>query len=421
MNRNRPALAAASAAAALLAVALPEKPRAHDGPHCPAVGQWADGATGEVLTADAAIARLAKADAILLGESHGYPDVHLWQAATGAAIAVRRGGAQYGYEMFPRASQPALDAWSAGETSKHAFLASAGWSAVWGFAANAYDPILRLPRLEAAPAIGLNVDRSLVRRVGKEGWAAVPEADRRGISDPAPAPPAYLEKLSAVMDQKATRSADAPKDSDHAGVAPKPESAEDKEKAAKALARFAEAQLVWDRAFAEAIAGGLERHPAKPVVGFMGRGHVEHGHGVAHQLNDLGVTAVASAIAVFAGEDCELATDSAGRPLADLVYGVPAPQPEPAPPPRPKIGVFIQNAPEGAGAEITRVSKDSPAEAAGFQAGDVVTEAAGKTVKTAADLGATIRRHHWGAWLPFSVKRGDETLELVAKLPKAPS
>lgn len=398
MQRFSPFLAAA------LLLAWPgTSAHAHE---CPAAGSWLDGATGAPVTLDAAITRLAAADAILLGESHGFPDIHLWQATTAAAIADLRGGAQYGYEMLPRSAQPALDAWAAGKTGRAVFLADAGWAGVWGFASNAYDPILRLPRIQAAPGIALNVDRSLVRRAGREGWGAVPEAERQGLTDPAPALPEYLERLDAVMAQKRA-----------SGTDDKDEPADAGEK----RARFVDAQLVWDRAFAEAIAGGLATRPDRPVVAFMGSGHVDYGHGVAHQLADLGVANVATAVTVFVGDGCEVDADGAGRPIADLVYGLPAPAAEPPPPPRPRIGVFIQNAPDGGGAEITRVTPDSPAEAAGFQSGDIVTVAAGQEVASAAELGAAIRSHNWGAWLPFNVKRDDEEIELVAKLPKAPT
>ncbi|MGZ0188356.1 MAG: ChaN family lipoprotein, partial [Alphaproteobacteria bacterium] len=180
---------------------------------------------------------------------------------------------------------------------------------------------------------------------------------------------------------------------------------------------FIEAQLVWDRAFAEAIHGAMDRRPGHSVIAFMGRGHVEYNHGVVHQLADLGVFNTATAIAVFPGPDCSVDADADGRPIADLVYGLPEPFVEHVP--KPRIGVFIKQA-EGGGAEITRISPDSPAERAGFMAGDIVTEAAGHPMKRASDLGTAIRRHTWGAWLPFTVKRGDETLELVAKLPTAP-
>ena len=401
---------------ACLAFSLAAPTLAHE--TCPAPGQWLSPGAEAPTGPASAIAKLATADVVLLGEHHGDRDIHLWQATTAAAIASRRGPAQYGYEMFPRASQPALDAWSRGETSRHAFLASAGWADVWGFAANAYDPILRLPRLQQAPAIALNVDRALIRRVGREGWATVPEADRRGISDPASALPEYKTKLGEILGMKTSGAAPEFKErhGESKGESPHKPDAEKKAQMAK---RFIEAQLVWDRAFAEAIAAALKANPGLPVIAFMGRGHVDYGHGVKHQLHDLGIMSVATAVPLDSDEGCHLDADAAGRPLADLVYGLPERHEEPQPAPRPKIGVFIANA-EGGGASITRVSPDSPAEAAGFMAGDVVSLAAGQPIARAADLGAAIRRHSWGAWLPFSITRDGEALELLVKLPASP-
>ena len=406
--------------AACLALTLAAPALAHE--TCPAPGEWFTPGATAPTRARAAIATLAAADVVLLGEHHGDTDIQLWQAVTAAAIAGQRGQVQYGYEMFPRTSQPALDAWSRGETSRHGFLAAAGWADVWGFAANAYDPILRLPRLQKAPAIALNVDRALIRRVGREGWMSVSEADRLGIGDPAAALPEYRTKLGEILGMKASGAApefekrDGDGHGDGKGENPhKPDAA----KKSQMAERFIDAQLVWDRAFAEAIAAALKANPGQPVIAFMGRGHVDYGHGVKHQLQDLGVTNVATAIPLDGGEGCHLDADAAGRPLADLVYGLPERHEEPKPAPRPKIGVFIANA-EGGGASITRVSADSPAEAAGFMAGDVVSLAAGQPVARAADLGAAIRRHSWGAWLPFSITRNGEAMELLVKLPASP-
>lgn len=408
--------------AACLALTMAAPALAHE--TCPAPGEWLAPGADAPTRARAAIATLAAADVVLLGEHHGDADIQLWQATTAAAIAARRGKAQYGYEMFPRTSQPALTAWSMGKTNRHAFLESAGWSNVWGFGADAYDPILRLPRIQRAPAIALNVDRALIRRVGMEGWANVPEADRLGISDPAPALPAYREKLEAVLAMKSSRSAAAIKEpqGDNSQMAHPHKSSPHKSDEAKSSSmkeHFIQAQLVWDRAFAEAIADALKAHPDRPVIAFMGRGHVDYGHGVKHQLADLGIRNVTMAVPIASGEGCHLDADAAGRPLSDLVYGMPAQHEEPRPAPRPKIGVFIADA-EGGGASISRISPDSPAEAAGFKAGDVVSLAAGQPITRAAELGAAIRRHSWGAWLPFSITRDGAAIELLVKLPAAP-
>ena len=387
---------------------------------CPAPGEWFTPGATAPIHARTAIATLAAADVVLLGEHHGDTDIQLWQAMTAAAIAGQRGQVQFGYEMFPRTSQPALYAWSRGETSRHGFLASAGWTDVWGFTANAYDPILRLPRLLKAEAIALNVDRALIRRVGREGWASVPAADRLGIGEPATALPEYKTKLGEILGMKSSGAAPEfeKRYGDGHGGGKKP-SKPDAATRSQMAERFIEAQLVWDRAFAEAIAAALKANPSQPVIAFMGRGHVDYGHGVKHQLLDLGVTNVTAAIPLYGGEGCHMDADAAGRPLADLVYGLPERQEEPQPVPRPKIGVFIADA-EGGGARITRVVADSSAEAAGIKVGDVVLLAASHPVARAADLSTAIRRHSWGAWLPFSITRNGEAIELLVKLPASP-
>ena len=55
------------------------------------------------------------------------------------------------------------------------------------------------------------------------------------------------------------------------------------------LAHFIDAQLVWDRAMAEAIAAQRNRAPGRQVIAVMGAGHLEHRYGVPHQLDALGV------------------------------------------------------------------------------------------------------------------------------------
>jgi uncharacterized iron-regulated protein len=85
------------------------------------------------------------------------------------------------------------------------------------------------------------------------------------------------------------------------------------------LDRFVEAQLLWDRAMAEAIAQA-RRGPNPPlVVGIMGEGHIENGYGVPYQLGALGIHDVATFIPWHVGEDS--CRDDLEPNLADAVYG----------------------------------------------------------------------------------------------------
>ncbi|MEH0069109.1 ChaN family lipoprotein [Pannonibacter sp. Pt2-lr] len=57
-----------------------------------------------------------------------------------------------------------------------------------------------------------------------------------------------------------------------------------------AFDRFVRAQQVWDRSFACRIAA-LRNQPEPPlVIGIIGRGHLEFGHGTPAQLASLGIT-----------------------------------------------------------------------------------------------------------------------------------
>jgi S1-C subfamily serine protease len=63
------------------------------------------------------------------------------------------------------------------------------------------------------------------------------------------------------------------------------------------------------------------------------------------------------------------------------------------------------------------VEKGSIAEAAGIRDGDIVSEIAGAPAKQVGDLVEAVQRQAPGTWLPVKVRRGSETLELIAKFP----
>ncbi len=346
--------------------------------------------------------QLATRPVVLLGEEHDNTEHHRWQLHTIAALHALQPNLVLGLEMFPRRVQPALDQWVAGELSEEQFLARSEWNRVWGFDARLYMPIFNFARMHRVPMVALNVDRDLVAQVGKRGWSAVPEAQREGVSDPAAATADYLEMLYASYVQHQ------PKD-DPLRAREVPDYAD------AGFRRFVDSMQVWDRAMAEAIvrARGAATPPLVSgiplVVGLMGRGHLDHGFGVPHQLRDLGVPQPAVLLPWNVQDDC--ATLTAG--LAAAVFGLlaaPGPVQE-----RPRLGVML-DAREG-GVVVRDVLADSIAARAGLQAGDAIVTIAGVPVQAAGDVIEVVRQQSPGTWLPMTVKRGSESLELVARFP----
>lgn len=264
---------------------------------CVPPGTWMRPHDRSVIAGDAVYAVAARAQAVLLGEQHAHPPHQRWQLETVRALHARRPQLILGFEMFPRRVQPALDRWVAGDIDVETFIDESDWKKVWRYDFEHYRPLFEYARAERIPMRALNVEQSLVRATGTGGFDAVPQAEREGVSKPAEPPRAYVAYLRKVY-------------AEHARGKRKQE--------ARAFRRFVEAQLLWDRAMAQGITEALAAQPEALVVGIMGRGHVQHGHGVPHQLHDLGLDKVVALLPWDADEDCARLEPG----IADAVYGV---------------------------------------------------------------------------------------------------
>ncbi len=333
-------------------------------PTCVAPGIWAD-ATGQPQDPAPLLRRIAEQPVILLGEQHDKADHHRWQLHTLAGLHALTPDLAIGLEMLPRRVQPVLDRWVAGELDEAAFLAESDWRSLWGFDPGFYTPILHFARLHRLPVVALNVERALIARTARDGWAAVPESAREGVGTPALPGDAYRDGLMESL--SAHNRPDAPPD---------------------AAQRFIEAQTVWDRAMAERIAE-TRRTTGRAVVAILGEGHVDHRDGVPHQLADLGIPDAAVLLPWDADRPCE---DLDGR-VADAVFGL-GPSREGAQPARPRLGVQLDTAPNAAtanqaanqaaspaamdGVRIGSITENGVAAEAGLAAGDRILTAAGR-------------------------------------------
>ncbi|WP_163849271.1 ChaN family lipoprotein [Pseudooceanicola aestuarii] len=229
---------------------------------------WYSPATGAPLSHVGALDILAQAPIVLLGEQHDIAAIHRWQLHVAAGLLARR-PLVLGFEMFPARLDPVLAEWVDGRLDEDTFLARAEWNKVWGFPAELYLPLFRFCRETGTAMVGLNCRRDLVREVGRDGWAAIPEDAREGLTPAAPSPRAYRDDLfRMVAGSGAARGAVDGRD--------------------PAFDRFVRAQEVWDRAFATRLATATDHPGAPQVVGIIGQGHLHWGGGVSHQLASLG-------------------------------------------------------------------------------------------------------------------------------------
>jgi len=354
---------------------------------CVPAGAWV--IPGSRKKQEGVLKTLAKHDVLLLGESHAEAEHHRWQLHTIAALFGYRPDMVLGFEMFPRSVQPVLDRWTKGELDEAAFLREVDWPQIWGLDAELYMPLFHFARMHRLPMLALNVGRETNRLVAQRGLA-VPDSEREGVGVPAPASTSYRDRLFESFKAHQAEGAEPNADSEQ-------------------FSHFVQAQIFWDRAMAEAIAGARRKQRQPLVVGIMGSGHVEYGDGVARQLAALKVNDVVTALPWNSGADCQSPVPG----IANLLFGLASPAATRPPPPQ--LGVVVSKA--EIGVKIEQVVSQSVAEATSLQVGDVIETAAGVSVRRPADLIGIVRRQAPGTWLPLSVHRGEAILEMVARFP----
>lgn len=385
-------------------------PLAHESPehNCETIGQWIDPATGDIRPHDQMISTAADTSVVMLGELHPHVEHHRWQLAVISALHGQKPNMVLGFESFPRAVQPVLDRWINGELSEEDFLDETVWNKNWGFDPELYLPMFHFARLHQVPMIALNVERDFVSRIRDEGLENIPEDERRGITEPKAPSDAYLDSLVATfaqhVDIRGQTEGDA-ETSENAGDEPDDLRDDDRFK------RFVKVQTTWDRAMAQALSEASAGDDDPLVVGVMGSGHLEGGFGVPFQLKDLGVENATVFMPVPPAESCDVFKEE----VADALFVLPPMNQVADGPSGPRLGVMIETADNRV--RVMQVMEDSVAAAADIRDGDAILQAAGVSLADTSELIGIVQQQAPGTWLPLSVERDGETLEIVAKFP----
>ena len=334
---------------------------------------------------------LARQQVILLGEQHDRPDHHRFQLASLAALHAHQPNLAIGLEMLPRESQPALDAWVAGDIDEAALLEQSQWYRYWGFDPELYLPVLRFARDQALPLKALNVTPELRQRLVEDGVSTLPPAQRHGIPEPVAAMPSYRERLEASLEEHAQE----------LGAEGFGQGFDD-----DMIDGFVYAQQVWDMAMAQGLAELVE--DGHLAVGLVGMGHASHGEGIEAQLKSLGIADVASLLPLSADDACE-----AEAGLADAVFVVREDKQSEGP----RLGVGVESSEDRPGLMVTEVVPNSPAEAAGLRVGDRILSFAGRGIAHPYQLKALVPRVLPGTQASITVTRDHQRQTLTVSFP----
>ncbi len=359
-------------------------------------------ADGARLAVPSLIDRLATADVVFIGESHAHRQHQQIEAHVLGELARRQPGAwALGLEMFPRAKQPVLDRWSAGQLEEREFVREVEWYKVWGFDWRYYRELLLRARDERLPVRALNLDAALVRRVGRGGMQALSPEERSALP---------LLDLSWGDHQRLFRALIGMPAASAAPHSPR-RGPHGKDPHTSALSTMYEAQVLWDTAMAESALAYLEgAGRGKKMVVAAGSGHVLYGLGIngrlaarAPSLRQLTLLCDA-----MPGE-APAAGDHVSAGIADFVWGT---DPQNKKVQYPSLGVRLAE-PES---EL-KVGSVSPHGAAARQLkpGDRLLALDGEPLKDAFDLRWRLQQKSWGEQVRVRLRRGGRELELTLR------
>ena len=182
---------------------------------------------------------------VYVGEFHDNAAHHAAQLAVIQSLDKRKRPIAVGLEMFQHIEQSILDAWVAKalseEEMRRAFARN--WSQDW----HLYRDIFLYCRDRSIPMVGLNVPRSITRKVAQNGFECLtPEEIGKLPPIVCRVDREYEEFLRRVLGSHGSESG---------------------------FRRFCEAQLVWDTAMAIYALEYLKAHPERTVVVLCGMIH----------------------------------------------------------------------------------------------------------------------------------------------------
>jgi uncharacterized iron-regulated protein len=208
--------------------------------------------------------RLAHANVIFVGEQHDDPETHRAELAILAALQGKFGERlTLAMEMFERDNQGPLTDYVTGKTDEAGFTHAARF---WKNYPTDYRPLIEFAREKHVPVIASNAPQVLVRRVSKDGLAALSSMtpEERTLTAAyinAPEGDEYAHRFAAVIGQGHS---------------------EGGEMDAAMVRRFYEAQCVRDDTMAESIVREIDA--GRTVLHINGSFHSDAGLGTAARV-----------------------------------------------------------------------------------------------------------------------------------------
>lgn len=351
---------------------------------------------GDKLSFDQLLDDLNETRLVFAGENHDQIEHHQNQLRVLQGLLQKGRAVVVGMEMFEKSQQPILDRWSEGLLTEKEFLKEIDWETTWGFDYQLYKPILDEIKERHLKVLGLNVERDLVRKVGKYGIESLSPEDKKKLPEMDLTDRIHRAYIASFYRRY------------HSGEA-------------KKFDFFYQAQCLWDEGMAENVSDFFKSPDGrgKTVLVLAGNGHVIFDFGIpkrVHRRIPLPYKTIVQKEWKKEMDD-DLAFFRASSPLANYIWVT---RPNPPEKKKPRIGVMLKDTEGLKGLWIERVIPDSPAEKAGLLPGDQLIAVEGKEIANVKEIHEALEQKGWGKEITFTIMRDGSKKEVKVILPPSP-
>lgn len=353
---------------------------------------------GELLAPGELAPRLEGVRLLFVGETHTSMDDHRVQLRVIEELTRAGREVLIGLEMYPYTAQEHLDHWSQGLLTEEGFLRLSHWYHNWGYPWGYYRDIFLFARDHGLSLYAVNAPRDVIAAVRRKGFA-----------DLSPEEAAYIP-TTVDTDSEDHRNLFRALLGDGEGMH---STLSDEQ-----LDAMYSAQCTWDATMAFNAVGALEEHGGEGsiLVLLVGGGHLAYGLGIQRQAARFFDGSMATLLPVPVEDDTGQAVEAVQASYADLLWGLP---PETAPA-FPSLGASTSEVEDEPHRRVIFVTEGSVAERAGFTVGDVLLSMDGEPVPDKETLSRLLASKRWGDSALFTVRRGEETVELEAFFRRRP-
>ena len=356
-------------------------------------GEIYSGATGKPITLDRLADEIAGMRYVFLGESHTSMANHELQFKIIEALHARNPKLKIGMEFFKRHDNETLELWSAGKLSEEELLHRTGWyDGGGGYNFGYYRAIMNFARDNRLPVVGLNVPRSITRKIAMGGFDSLSPEERAEVGEVDVDNEQHRELIRFYF-----------------GGTGGDESA--MHFTADRFEKMYAAQRTWDVVMGDSAIRAADGFDGTVVV-IAGSGHVAYNLGIPRAVHDKTGQPFASVVAVD-DHGRQGKGGYAVRSLANYIGGISY---DTEPGYYPSFGFTVSNK-EGK-LMVGIIYPNSLAMKAGLTAGDRVLALDGEPVDDVTGLRMRLAAKNWGETAVLLVERGGETVPVEIALEK---